>query len=1050
MPSSVARSPYLRLHPGFDGRFDYSLMGVGERPLSRLTMSLGGATIPALYADLFEDSFADGRALEDQFLDWFVAALPMPDCRIALAGGEARLVSNEIVSGCRARLTLDLDGGRVVRAQRVEIGEGGQIRECGFVPLGESLVFLLAAQKLGRVGNAAVHRFGGVGVADGLPPSWAATPVFQPAAPTILSVADFNALGTRLSESHTLAITFAVGGSPVQPEPANPAVAISLGTEPLSGEGLVRVSAPEAAIEEVFARIREVAEGFSRLLAAGSRRLAVGALIWAILREHDPESRSTLVSNGLLRDSSFSEHWQTREAAQFLGAVGDRFAHERWLEPVATMNPPGWLVREPVGFARTVAALAIIHAHLEIPFDPAERRAARGFEIRTPAGAIAARIPLLYAEATGAGVELTIDALPVAAASLEVAMVSGAHPDTACDDRFGHAEKIDWFELRPEVRCAGFVLSESEWNAILTTGTFQRSPGGAVVVIGAESMDKLRKLRDSVALIRERRATPRRPAAADFRDDIRYGRLAVLDWLSLSRAGVELRLKPADQRILDALLGGPLPEHVPLPRFINADLRAYQKHGVRWMTFLYQLRFGAVLADDMGLGKTLQTITFLAGIRENRASGDTAGENTAGGDTPGGDTAGDDPDARPHLVVLPPTLVFNWESELRRFYPRFRLCIYTGERRDSRQFASADIVLTTYDIVRRDIALLKKRKFDVAVFDEAQTVKNYRSSRARAARQIQATFRLCLTGTPVENHLGEYFSIIDLALPRLLGEYRDFTEAVKNNPDAPQLRRALPFVLRRKKEGLLTELPPLVESDVYLELSDFQKELYTRTVAEVREEVAQAYATKPAGQAGIAALAALNRLRLACIDPLLIAPGSREVGPKLDYLRSTLQEIVEEGHAALVFSQFTRALDLVGIQLRAAGLAFLRLDGKTPTQERGGLVQRFQSASGPPVFLISLRTGGAGLNLTRATYVFHLDPWWNPAVEDQATARTHRFGQQNSVTLQRLLMRHTVEEKMVELKARKKSLYTAIMDAAEAQSASTSPLDPAQLTALLC
>ena len=346
-------------------------------------------------------------------------------------------------------------------------------------------------------------------------------------------------------------------------------------------------------------------------------------------------------------------------------------------------------------------------------------------------------------------------------------------------------------------------------------------------------------------------------------------------------------------------------------------------------------------------------------------------------------------------------------------------------------------MLTTYDIVRRDITLLKKRKFDVAIFDEAQTIKNYRSSRARAARQISATFRLCLTGTPVENHLGEYFSIIDLALPRLLGDYRDFTESVKNNPDAPQLKRALPFVLRRKKEGLLTELPPLVESDIYLELSDFQKELYTRTVAEVREEVAEAYATKPAGQAGIAALAALNKLRLACIDPLLVAPSSHEVGPKMRYPRSTLREIVEEGHAALVFSQFTRALDLVGTQLRAAGLPYLRLDGKTPPADRGDLVSRFQDKGETSIFLISLRTGAAGLNLTRATYVFHLDPWWNPAVEEQATARAHRFGQLNSVSLQRLLMRHTVEEKMVELKARKKVLYTKIMDAAEARSAAT-------------
>lgn len=242
------------------------------------------------------------------------------------------------------------------------------------------------------------------------------------------------------------------------------------------------------------------------------------------------------------------------------------------------------------------------------------------------------------------------------------------------------------------------------------------------------------------------------------------------------------------------------------------------------------------------------------------------------------------------------------------------------------------------------------------------------------------------------------------------------------------LNRARPFVLRRTKEKILKELPPKVESDIHLELTDEQKKFYTRAVAEVREEVMAAFADKTAQQAGIVALAALTRLRQVCVSPSLIDPDYTECSPKLGYLCGKLEELRDEGHAALVFSQFTKALDRLETELKAADIPFQRLDGSTPQEKRKKLVETFQTGKGPGVFLISLRAGGAGLNLTRASYVFHLDPWWNPAVENQASDRAHRMGQKSTVFIQRLLMLHTVEEKIMQLKAKKRALFEQVIN----------------------
>jgi non-specific serine/threonine protein kinase len=272
----------------------------------------------------------------------------------------------------------------------------------------------------------------------------------------------------------------------------------------------------------------------------------------------------------------------------------------------------------------------------------------------------------------------------------------------------------------------------------------------------------------------------------------------------------------------------------------------------------------------------------------------------------------------------------------------------------------------------------------------------------------------------------------------LFGDYQTFLQAQKNAElEFKPIDRARPFVLRRTKERILKELPPKVESDMHLDLTEEQKRFYTRAVADVRAEVLAAFKDKTAQQAGIVALAALTRLRQICVSPALIDPTHQEMSPKMSYLIDKLQELQSEGHAALVFSQFTKSLDLLDMHLADAKIDRLRLDGSTPQQKRKALVESFQNGKGPGLFLISLKAGGAGLNLTRASYVFHLDPWWNPAAENQASDRAHRMGQQQTVFIQRLLMRHTIEEKIMQLKQQKRAVFDQVLGGVESDRATT-------------
>jgi superfamily II DNA or RNA helicase len=557
---------------------------------------------------------------------------------------------------------------------------------------------------------------------------------------------------------------------------------------------------------------------------------------------------------------------------------------------------------------------------------------------------------------------------------------------------------IDWFELRPEIRCNGELLGQEELKLLLSGGMLPQ--GEAFILLGDEQRRILELLVVGGAPGKKKRKA----------EPVRIPRLQILDWLELRSHGVTLRLPPEMERLIISLTRlERLPER-PLPAGLHATLRPYQREGYEWLGFLYEHRFGACLADDMGLGKTVQAISLLAGLAEGRITSVA-------------------PPGTPHLIVVPPSLLFNWENELARFSPDLRVVTYSGTKR-SLEFGEADIILTSYGILQRDSEKLTEIPFHVIIFDEAQQVKNLQAATTTAARRLNGRFTLALTGTPMENHLGEYYSIMDLSLPGLLGSYEEFRKKidVKGFGGIDTLiRRTRPFVLRRTKQMIADELPPRIESDLYLDLTPRQRALYQKTVEEVRGTVEEAYRAKATGQARMIALTAILRLRQICLCPSLFIKGKVD-SPKLEALADQLLELRDEGHSALVFSQFTSFLDIVQEGLNKKGLECLRLDGSTPVPKRKEIVRSFQESLDPRVFLISLKAGGKGLNLTRATYVYHLDPWWNPAVENQASDRAHRIGQTAQVTVTRILMRHTVEEKMMALKERKLKLYKALLE----------------------
>jgi superfamily II DNA or RNA helicase len=455
------------------------------------------------------------------------------------------------------------------------------------------------------------------------------------------------------------------------------------------------------------------------------------------------------------------------------------------------------------------------------------------------------------------------------------------------------------------------------------------------------------------------------------------------------------------------------------PAGFQGQLRGYQREGLGWLQFLREFGFGGCLADDMGLGKTIQVLAMLEARRELRAA----------------------PRKRrrppPSLVVVPRSLVFNWKQEAARFTPKLRVLDHTGIGRGKpgAQFDDCDIVLTTYGTLRKDIIDLKDYRFDYAILDEAQAIKNASSQSAKAARLIGAEHRLALSGTPVENHLGELWSLFEFLNPGMLGKAEatgkaDFGFRKAGEESRALLAKALrPFLLRRTKERVAKDLPAKSEQTIYCDLEPPQRKLYDELRAHYRNSLLGRVERDGIKKSKIQILEALLRLRQAACHPGLIdkAKRSGEPSAKLDVLLPQLREVFAEGHKTLVFSQFTSMLAIVRERLDGEGIPYAYLDGRT--RDRQARVRQFQDDPDCKVFLISLKAGGLGLNLTAADYIFLLDPWWNPAVESQAIDRAHRIGQTRPVFAYRLIARDTVEEKVLELQSQKRALADAILTA---------------------
>jgi len=451
------------------------------------------------------------------------------------------------------------------------------------------------------------------------------------------------------------------------------------------------------------------------------------------------------------------------------------------------------------------------------------------------------------------------------------------------------------------------------------------------------------------------------------------------------------------------------PDHTAPPENLQAQLRDYQQQGLNWLQLLRQENLAGILADDMGLGKTVQT---LAHILLEKSSGRQR---------------------TPSMVVAPTSLLGNWAAEAARFTPDLKVVQWSGTRRHQlqAQLEEADLVITSYGLLLRDAALLNSLKLYLLILDEAQTIKNARSRIARLTYAMAAKHRLCLTGTPLENHLGELWSLFHFLMPGFLGEEAQFKRLFrlpieKENDSQRQKalsQRVAPFMLRRTKATVATDLPAKTEIDEFVELTQEQADLYESVRLSMMDEVQRALSATGAGRNQLLIGNALLRLRQVCCHPNLVSgnleKSRADQSAKLNWLQTVLPEMVENGQRILVFSSFTRMLDIIGTLLEQLAIPYLQLTGKSRNRSR--LVAEFQAGE-IPVFLISLKAGGAGLNLTRADTVIHFDPWWNPAAENQASDRAHRIGQDKPVFVYKLLSKGTVEERIQRMQAKKAQL----------------------------
>ncbi len=567
---------------------------------------------------------------------------------------------------------------------------------------------------------------------------------------------------------------------------------------------------------------------------------------------------------------------------------------------------------------------------------------------------------------------------------------------------------VQWFDLGVVfATSSGETFSAAEIQRLILSGqSHTRSKSGKTVVIDTGAVEEMQEVLLDCA--------PQQHAQGYRMSNTQAGFLE-----ATLRKHTSWKVEaPTEWRDRAARQSGEAKLDCPPLGNLESVLRPYQKHGVAWLQFLRENGFGGILADEMGLGKTLQTLAFLRFVREKN------------------------PTAAPMLIVCPTSLVFNWMAEAKKFTPELKMLALHGPNRHPLfdQISQSDIVVTSYALARRDAERYRDFEFDTVVLDEAQHIKNRETQNAQAVKAVKSTHRLVLTGTPLENSVLDLWSVFDFLMPGYLGGAKDFRERYEipitksKDAAAQQLlsRRLRPFLLRRLKKEVAADLPAKIEQVSFCELTPEQRGVYQQVIEASRKEVLEAVGAQGLAKSRMVVLTALLRLRQVCCDLRLLKlenVNAATASSKLEMFGELLEEVIDGGHRVLVFSQFVTMLGLLKERLASEGIEYCYLDGSTTN--RAAVVSQFQTNAAIPVFLISLKAGGVGLNLTGADTVIHFDPWWNPAVEDQATDRAHRIGQTKVVTSYKLITRDTVEEKMLTLQNRKREIIQSTIGGEE-------------------
>ena len=546
------------------------------------------------------------------------------------------------------------------------------------------------------------------------------------------------------------------------------------------------------------------------------------------------------------------------------------------------------------------------------------------------------------------------------------------------------SSEIKWFDLELNVNKEDLEVIR---NADIETGVVLSKNG--LILLTDKQKNLLKFMKRYIQYDDKKRTDKEDSEITKFY--LPFSRSRIFELFEIKRLGIEGTLTKEEENFCERLTNLTQLPSYPIPSDIGDILRPYQKTGLNWLRFLYENHLGACLADDMGLGKTIQTIAFIRGIIDF---------------------------VDKVLIVCPVSILLNWEKEFKKFSSLDIHLYHGGERifpEDSK------IILTSYGIMKKEIdETFKGKNFDILILDEVQHLKNIRSLGAFAARKLSANFRICLTGTPVENDLSEFYNILDLSMPGVWGDfYNSKNINIKQSYEFAK-KTAGPFVLRRTKGQVLTELPPKQEHNVFLKFTRREREFYEDSLFNIKRRIILSPKNKKYGEI----LKGLLYLRQRC---LWQKTPEGIFSTKIDFLMVQLEQIMAENYQAIVFSQFTTYLDIIGDFLRQKGQEYARIDGTQNIKNRQQAVDAFQRGD-KRIFLISLKAGGVGLNLTAASYVFLMDPWWNPAVEQQAIDRSHRIGQKNTLIVYKPIMKDSIEEKVLELKEAKKALFDELLN----------------------